>query len=361
MPDIKQKLIKLTSDLIKFRSVADNLPAKEEVMKYVEEQLKMPGVKVKKYKSRGLPSLVATFQGEDNPQIMLNGHLDVVPAAVKDFIPKVKGNRIYGRGSGDMKAGCATMIEAMKYFVEQDKKPSLGLMLTADEEIGGFNGVGYLVDIKKYRPKLAIIPDGGVDLSTLVINEKGVLHLKVVAKGRAAHGSRPFNGENAIDKLIDTYTNFRKELPHIKQNEWKSSMSLGYIQGGEATNKVPDYAEMKLDIRFVDHKEKNRILAFIKKAVSRYEILAQAPPLAQDKNNNYVKAYKEVVKKKTQRSIQFQRSEGASDARFFSEVGTPVISTKINCANIHGDNEWVDIRELVQFYEILVSYIKELQ
>jgi succinyl-diaminopimelate desuccinylase len=303
---------------------------------------------------------VATFKGDSDPEIMLNGHLDVVPAPVKDFTPRVKGSRLYGRGSGDMKAGCAAMIEVMRYFAEQDKKPSLGLMLTADEEIGGFNGVGYLVGNKNYRPGLAIIPDGGVDLSTLVINEKGVLHLKVVAKGKAAHGSRPFNGENAVDKLIDIYTRLRKDLPHIKQNEWKNSMSLGVIQGGEATNKVPDYAEMKLDIRFIDRKEKNKILTIVERVAPGYEILAQASPLVQDKNNKYVKAYKEVAEKRTQKSIQFQRSEGASDARFFSEVGTPVISTKINCANIHGDNEWVDIRELVRFYEILVDYIKKL-
>ncbi len=360
MTDIKQKLVKLTSELIEFQSVVDDLQAKENVMKYTENQLRVPEIKIKRYKSRGIPSLVATFKSESNPEIMLNGHLDVVPAANNDFTPRVKGNCLYGRGSGDMKAGCAVMIEIMKYFAKQKKKPSLGLMLTADEEIGGFNGVNYLLKKGNYRPELAIIPDSGLDLSTLLIGQKGVLHLKVMAKGKAAHGAKPFLGENAIDKLIDIYRKLRKELPHIKQNEWKSSMSLGYIQGGEATNTVPDYAEMKLDIRFVNQKEKDRILNVIKKITPEYEILVQGSPLVQDKDDEYIKEYKEVVKQKIHKPIQFQRDEGASDGRFFSEAGISVICINIDCANLHGDNEWGDIKEMVKFYEVLVEYINKI-
>ncbi|SRR6056297_106628 len=361
MEKIKQKLTDLTAELIKIKSITGNYQGKKEVVDFVKKQFNSQNFVIKEYCSKNLPSLVINFSGDNNPDLVLNGHLDVVPAQREDFDPKIKGNRLYGRGSGDMKAGCAVMIEAMKYFVGREKKPSLGLMLTTDEEIGGFNGTGYLLKKHAYRPKLAIIPDGGVDLGTVVINEKGVLHIKLKEFGVPAHGSRPFLGKNAIERLIEKYYKIKKEIPDIKEKDWKNSMNLGIIKGGETFNKVPDYSEMELDIRFLSSKDRDEILGKIKKITSDFEILVEAPPAAQNRNNPYIKKYKEITEKKNGKKINFQKSNGASDSRFFSEKGVPFISTKIKCDNIHGEKEWVDTKEMVKFYNILLKYINNFK
>jgi len=294
----------------------------------------------------------------EEPALLLNGHLDVVPAKPEDFRPYQKDNRIYGRGSGDMKAACAVMIEIMKKMASEERPPSLGLMLTTDEEIGGFNGVGYLVETRGYRPELALIPDGGRNLATLAVNEKGVLHLKLKAFGKAAHGSRPFLGENAVDKLIGTYQELRKFIPQLREQKWQNTMNLGKIQGGEATNKVPDYAEMDLDIRFVGKEDKDKILRQVREVTSDFEILAQGPPFVQDENDHFIKDYQRIAEEVLGQELSLYRSEGASDARFFSEVGVPVISTKINCDNIHAEREWVDIDSMERFYDIVLAFVR---
>ncbi len=351
--------IKLTEDLIRFPSVSDNLKSKKEVIAFAKKYFHKDRFRIKEYTSRGLPSLVVTFKEQsDNPDLLLCGHLDVVPDSPAGFCPKTTKKRIYGRGSGDMKAACAVMMEIMSSFGEQKKPPSLGLMLTSDEEVGGFNGVGYLLNKKNYKPKLAIIPDGGTDLNTLVLNEKGVLHLKVKAFGRSAHGSRPFLGHNAVEKLIEIYKSLRVIIPELKPDEWANSLNLGRLQGGEATNQVPDYGEMYLDIRFINNQEKLSILERIKQITTDFEIISEAPPFVQDDKDEYVKRYKKEVEGVLGQEVKFHRSEGASDARFFSEIRVPVVSTKINCDNIHSRGEWVDIGSMNNFFEILSLFIK---
>ncbi len=352
----KERLVNLTLKLISFPSTKDNARARKNIINFIKKYLSKEKVFFREYESRQFPSLVITLKKEKNPDILLVGHLDVVPAAPADFQGKVKQGRIYGRGAGDMKAAVAVMIETLKYFARQKPKLSLGLMLTTDEEIGGFNGVGYLLKQKKYKPKLAFIPDGGHDLSTIVFREKGVLHLKIKAKGKAAHAARPFWGDNALEKLIVIYLKLKEIIPDLKEGQWLNSMTLSKISGGQAINQVPAQAQMYLDIRFIDQKNEEKIMRQIKKITSS-EILARAPAFFQPKNHKYIKLYKRQAEKIIGKKISFVGSEGASDARFFSEQNIPTIITKINCGHIHADKEWVEIKEMFLLWQILINFL----
>lgn len=146
---ICKNLVKVASELIRFETTRENYAERLAVVEYVEKQFVGERVYIKKYNKSQSPAIVITLRKEKNPEIILNCHLDVVAANKKEYAPKVRNGKLYGRGSGDMKAGCATMIEVMKYFSRQKKKPSMGLMLTTDEEVGGENGVGYLIEEKK--------------------------------------------------------------------------------------------------------------------------------------------------------------------------------------------------------------------
>jgi len=356
-----KKIIKLTQDLIKFPSTENNIKARKDIVLFVYEQFKNYPVFIKKFNYNNNPSIVITLKEERSPVIFLNGHLDVVPASFKkNFKPYIKDNRIYGRGSGDMKAACAVMIEIMKYFAQQKNKLSIGLMLTTDEECGGENGVGYLINKQKYTSKLALIPDGGKNLNSIILNEKGMLRFKLKAYGKSAHSARPFWGENAIDKLLKIYSEIRKIVPEIKEKEWRNSLNLSIISGGDIINKVPDYAEALIDIRFLTINDKKNILNKIYKITKDIEIILEASPFVHDKNNFYIKKYQDILKQELNKEVEFLNSEASSDARFFSENNISTIITKINCQNIHSKNEWVDIKEAESFYRILVKFIPEL-
>ncbi|MDI1352580.1 MAG: M20/M25/M40 family metallo-hydrolase, partial [bacterium] len=135
-------------------------------------------------------------------KLWLVAHIDVVPADPNMFTLAVKDHRIVGRGVLDMKLGVAYYIEFLKELGASNlKNYDIGVMLTSDEEVGGMNGVRYLLDEQGYRGKIGFLPDGGFDWK---IEEaaKGILWIKIKVHGVASHGSRPWLGVNAINNLI---------------------------------------------------------------------------------------------------------------------------------------------------------------
>ena len=355
-----KQIINLTKKLIRFESTHDNFRTRKKIIEFVYQEFAECDVYVREIIYKNVPSLIITLQKTKNPKLFLNGHLDVVPAEKNDFCPGIIGHKLCGRGSGDMKTACAVMIEIMKYFSKVKEKPNIGLILTTDEEVGGENGIGYLLKKAGYRSNCAIIPDGGTGLDTVVMAEKGIMHIRVWARGISAHGSRPFLGDNAVEKLMKIYFQIKKEIPDIKKNQWKNSLNIGKISGGGAINKVPDYAEMFLDIRLANEKERKIVLQKIKKITDNFEVLVNGFYFEQDMKNKYIQDYKKTAEKEMGKKIKFIRETGASDARFFCEKNIPVILTKIDSGNIHGQDEWVDISQIEKFYNILKKFIISL-
>ncbi len=359
---VKEEIITIASDLIRFRSTKKNEKARKEVIGYVRCFFEKENVYIKEFEKNGVYSIVITLKKEKTPFLFLSGHLDVVSAKKEDFLPKVKGNRLYGRGSGDMKGGVAVMMMIMRDLSRMKKKSSVGFMLTTDEEVGGENGAGYLVNTKGYRSEFLIVPDGGTDLNEIILNQKGILHLKVKAYGKLSHGARPFLGENAIEKLIGYYQKIQKIVPPLTKPEWKNSVNLGKIEGGKNANSVPDHAEMLLDIRLIKKGEKERIYKKVKKITEgNIEIIGEGKPFIQSEKHPLVKKYLKIASEEMKKDIKLTRVEGASDARYFSANGIPTIITKINCENIHSDNEWFDLIQAKKFYTIVMRLVEKMK
>ncbi|MDD4409766.1 MAG: M20/M25/M40 family metallo-hydrolase [Candidatus Pacebacteria bacterium] len=352
--DMKDQLISLTKNLIGFRTTQDNYEEKKRVIDFVREEFEGYKVYITELRSRKSPSIVITLRREKTPTILLNGHLDVVAAEDSQFIPRIKGNRLYARGAGDMKGSCAAMIEAMKYFSKQEEKLSLGLMLTTDEEIGGHHGVGVLVG--RFKPSFVIIPDGGRNLKTIILNQKGLIHFKIWTHGKSSHGSRPFLGENAIEKIIDIYRKIELLIPESKKEDWDNTVNLGRINGGDVVNRVPHYAEAYFDVRFINSYEREKIMEGIRSITKNYKIMVVGNACNQEPID-FIEQYKAVAEKVLGSEVIYSRVEGASDARFFAEKGIPVLITNIKSDNIHAKNEWIDIRQMESFYDILIRFI----
>lgn len=351
---------KLLERLITFESDKNHPKEIRKCFDFVVNYLKKAGLKVKTYSFQGEPSLVAARKLKKHYQYILNGHLDVVPADCSSaFKPLVKGNRIYGRGATDMKGAVAAMIEIIKH--KELKDVDAALMITSDEESGGFNGVNYLLNKIGYSCNCAVVPDGG-DNFRLTLAEKGVIHVKFKAKGKAAHGSRPWLGENAIEKLISVFQQIKKEIPDTTlKNRWKPTVNLGKLNGGDATNKVPASAEMYLDFRFPKVNQQKRILELIKKVCKRfkgvnYQLLCVGDMLITPKNNKYIKKILKVAKK-YKVNLKINKNHGASDGRFFSAKGIPVVMFKPICSQPHIDNEWIDLKSLAKFYQIFKEFL----
>ncbi len=355
-------MIDLLNKLVKFESDHNHQGKINQCFNFLVDDLKKSGLKVKTYSSSNRPSLVAAKNLKNHYRFILNGHIDIVPADYKNaYSPLEKRGRLYGRGTSDMKGPLAAMLDLAQN--PELNKLDFALMITADEEIGGFDGVKYLLENKNYSCDCAIIPDGGDNLE-LVLAEKGVLHVRLVATGKAAHGSRPWMGDNAISKLVRIFLRISDSFPALTAPDyWHPTVNLGILKGGDATNKVPNQALMQLDFRFPDAEDEEKILNQLKKELTqesgvKLEVLSTGFPLINDPHNLYFKKIQQAAKKE-KLNLKIKKEHGASDGRFFSEKRIPVIMFKPKCSAPHVDNEWVDLKSLMVFQKILKRFLLE--
>lgn len=368
---MQMEITKLTKKLIEFKTVNgknDEFAACIGFIKdYFKPEIESGKIFSNEYENNKFMSIVFSNRKTIKPEIILNGHIDVVSAEEKDFSPKIKGGKLYGRGAADMKSQVAAMMHIYKKIIENGEKKSIALMLTSDEELSGANGVGYLLNKIGYRCKVAIIPDGGHNFE-LVIKEKGGFWIKIMASGKSAHGSRTWLGENAILKLMKFYYELEEIFPPLKKSKLLYqdgiSINLGKMNGGKSINSVPDSAEMFLDIRYSEKIHKSEIIKTIKRLCRehrlKFEFTDVVEMLETDPQDPYLKKFKNIARKTIYKPIAITKASGASDARFFSEQEIPVIIMTPNCGNKHGKDEWVETKSLEKFYNILIRFINEI-
>jgi acetylornithine deacetylase/succinyl-diaminopimelate desuccinylase family protein len=221
--------------------------------------------------------------GKGGRRLIFNGHLDVVPAgdALRWKYPPFQGKlvkgRIYGRGASDMKGGIASFIHAIS-MIDRSKIPldlgSLILHLVSDEESHGHQGMGFLAQRGMIRADAAIA--GEPTNLDLVIAQKGALWFRVSTFGKSAHGSRPEQGINAIEKMMNLIDRMNS-IPLVKEHPLlgKPTINIGKIQGGTKINIVPDRCEIEVDRRLLPDEKKEGVLKEIRAAID--SVQAQDP------------------------------------------------------------------------------------
>lgn len=351
---------KILSDLITFKTF-DGFPSKEEevtkLYKYVCEHIP------NKYKTKFLnsnisQSLIIYSKSLKNPKIVLQAHVDVVPGEDYLFKAKSDGKKIWGRGVSDMKFAVACYIKLLNEL--SNSNIDVAIWLTSDEEIGGFDGINYLVNKKNFSTEVCVLPDG-VNNFSLVDQAKGVWHIKIETQGKSAHGSQPWEGNNAIERLIEIYQNIKNnQLFKTQPNHWNNTINIGKITGGESTNSVPNKAEANIDIRFVDENNLQKIKSLISKLQKKYQFsiqtLVHGKAYKLNKTSSAVKQFTNELKDK-KINFQFNKDHGSSDARFFTDKEIDVIMFKPICGGDHSDEEWLDINSLNSFYNALKSFV----
>jgi succinyl-diaminopimelate desuccinylase len=360
--NMANKLLTLIKDLVKFPTTNDNLNAINGCFDYIGKKLSFYPFIVKEFEKNGVKSVVWSTKNTLKPDLILNAHIDVVPANKEMFLLKTNGNKLVGRGVSDMKFAIAMFITTLERIYNIHRKlPNLGLLITSDEEKGGFNGTNYLINKIGFRSKAVIIPDGG-DNFKIVEKAKGVYQLKIRSFGKSAHGSRPWEGENAIEKIIKASNQLRKlfPIPEINGNLWKTTVNISKINGGDTINQVCDSAELYLDIRFTEKYSRNSLLSEIEKIFPTMTIeeIVYAPDFSINRKNKYIKEWEELLQKNGFIDI-YVKEHGASDGRFFSAAGIPTIVCKPVGGNIHSEDEWINLDSVVSFTNILQAYIEE--
>lgn len=354
-------LRELLLDLISIPSVSSDRTECERVVRYVADCFRDSGLIVEEIAYNNSPSLLVSTQGQRAFDILLLGHLDVVPADSEAFRPTVRGDRVYGRGAADMKSGCASLISLQLTHRRTPAYRNVGLLLTTDEELGGFNGVGHLVSTEGLRAKVVVNPDGPDTLEplTLCLAEKGILLTEMVSQGTPAHGATPWLGENAIDKLWQDVTKVRSVLgAATAADPWSTSVNLGLLQGGTAANSVPDSARALLDMRFGEQSSRTEIKRRVSELCvnSTVTFPLEADPVFVRLDHPAVQVMFESLKGH-EMPAKHTREFGASDARWFSSQGAAIIMMLPECSRFHIREEWVSLSSLELFHSIIADFV----
>ena len=232
---------------------------------FVKGWLESHRIRVTERLHDGLPVLLAEAGPAAGPLVVLHGHVDVVPARAGQFEPRVEGDRLIGRGAYDMKGALAAMMVAMRDAAAQDGVRVL-FACVPDEESDDLDSRS--IDALIAGPLAAAdfaLTGEPTDLH-IGVQAKGVLAVKALVHGRAAHGSTPWLGDNAILKAHDAFRRI-ETLPFSRQSSDlfdRPSINLARIHGGDAFNKVPDLAAIDVDIRYLPTQDPGEILAQIR-------------------------------------------------------------------------------------------------
>jgi len=352
-------LLPFIQKLIAIRSTADDPAALARVLDAALAPL--ADFTIERFEHNGAPSALV-YNRSARPRrfrVLFNAHLDVVPGRDDRYQAKCTGDRLYGVGALDMKANAACMIDVFKRLAPEASYP-IALQLTTDEEIGGFDGTKHQVR-KGVRADFVIA--GEPTNFDIVHKAKGVLWVKVAAKGRTAHGAYPWRGDNAVLKVHDFLNTLRRAYPDLKKEGWVTSVNVSRVSTSNVSlNKIPDDAEVWLDIRFIAQ-DAGKIVPRLRKMLPtgcKLSVIEEEPPLSTDPNHTHIKALERAMKKVAGKKTVLRGANGTSDARHFAGAGCPGIEFGAAGAGIGSDDEWVSVKSLETYCRVLESYLREL-
>jgi succinyl-diaminopimelate desuccinylase len=356
---LRDELIQLTCDLVAIPSTADQPEQLQAVIDYAERYVQsIPGIHTQRCEWAGKPSLVVTLRDTRSPALMLNAHLDVVPARPDQFQPQVRDGRIYGRASQDMKGSGAVLLRLIKDLAALPEPPDVGWMFVSDEEIGGENGTGELLRAGWSCGFFLAAEPTDLDIC---FAQKGCLWVEVHMRGQPAHGSRPWDGRNAFVALREGLDAMERRYPTPDEAAWLTTVAPTIIHGGEAGNRLPEALVLTLDIRHIPEEPPEQIIAALESCYPGGEVrlIRSGVPLSSDPQDQRISRLAACAGAVIGRAPRLYREHFASDARFYSHAGIPAVCFGPIGAGLHSDEEWVDIDSLVQLYRALRRFVDE--
>ena len=316
----------------------------------------------------GRPSVVATIGPEDGPSLAWNGHLDTVPTgsldtwSVDPFAGAVVDGRLIGRGACDMKGAIAAALAAGAAIRRAgiELGGALTFHLAADEELAGVHGTKVLLDRGLLSQQAAIVGEP-TDLA-LGLAERGGAWIVVESNGRAAHGSTPQLGANAITSMARLLLRLPEALPDRQHPlVGRPTVNAALIAGGSARNVVPDRCTLTIDRRTIpgEGSPEDVLAPFEALAASIHDEDPDADLICRieewteaaesDGNAAIANACREAVRIETGATPADVGFTGITDARFYiNDADIPTVILGPGSLTVaHTANESVSIDELV--------------
>ncbi len=355
-----KEIIALTKTLIRFRTRASEPEETKRCADFIEEYLAGCGAAYQREDTAGVPTIWA-LPTSGRTRILLMTHIDVVDGPDALFEPVERDGKLYGRGALDDKYAVALSLvlfrrrlAALKKEAKAQADMPVGILITGDEETGGVNGAARA--LAHIHADFCIALDGG-DTRRIVIQEKGILRVKLAATGKSAHGSRPWLGVNAIEILIEDLARLKPlfdtaSLGYAPDGRWHRTLNIGTVSGGEAVNQVPDTASAHLDIRYTEHDDIPALLKEMQRRIQGTLTVMVKEPLFTAGRTSYIARLQDAAP-----DARLDREDGASDARFLSAHGIPGVVWGADGGGTHAADEHVAIESVERLFNALDRFI----
>lgn len=363
-------ILSLSKNLISFQTITGNRAQIQKCLEYIKQTLEPTGALVDVFSfENASPVLFARNQNTEHFDALVLGHIDVVKATNDMFIPKEKDGRLFARGALDMKSFAAVAINSMAYVMEKKLGLKFGIIFSTDEEQGSKSLEAFLKTHPNLMADIVLDNDVGGDITKIVVRCKNPVYVKLVAKGKAAHGSTPWEGIDANEQLFKTWQNIRKVFPPYSElsgrpkQTWVDTLHFAKISGGSVENIISDSAEALLDFRLTEKSSvqdlKEKLLPLMEEGVS-FEVVLQSIPVVVDEKDPSLLAYKTLAERTLKKPIAFQYIGGATDSRALYERGSVIIMHSGTGGGMHASNEWVDIKSVEMLADIQIQFLQNL-
>ena len=354
------EIIDLTKDLVQFKTMHSRPDEIHRCAAFIEQYLNIWDVAYRRLDYHHSPAILVVPQQGITPLLFMS-HIDVVDAPEKLFRPVVQDGKLFGRGCLDDKYAVALSLVLLKNNLQQlreqgrgQKELPFGILITSDEEIGGFNGARKtLADI---QTDFCVVLDGG-NIEKIVVKEKGVARVKLMSRVNVNSGSNPWQGKNAVEKLMDDIniweTYFVKSAPKNPHR----AVDRNEIRSEELRHGVPVFAETCLEIRYTESDDLEKMFCTMQKELHSDIVVEKVVPLFPGGESEHLKLLLEISKKTR---IGFE--DGANDSRFLSQFGIKgIVWGADGNRSQHAPNEHVNIESVYELYALLQAFIKRCE
>jgi len=374
--------IRLLRDLVAIDSVNPSLvpgaAGEGAIADAIAVQLRRIGLDVEiQDAAPGRPNVIGVLEGRARGRsLMLCGHVDTVgvEGMTAPFDPVERDGRVYGRGSQDMKGGVAAMIDAARTIASEGLQAGrLIVAAVVDEE---YASLGADALVTRWRADGAVVTEP-TDLR-IAIGHKGFAWFQIEARGRAAHGSRPREGRDAIlrmGRVLGALEQLDRRLQAAPPNPLIGTASLhaSIIAGGRELSSYPDYCSLKLERRTVTGetdgqvaRELEEIVARLKQDDAEFDAsvtpLFARPPYELPPAHALPQALRAALCPVTGRDDSRPGTDQAfigmsfwTDAAVLGEAGIPSVLFGPGGAGLHSIEEYVEVRDVLRCRDTLAA------
>jgi len=319
--------------------------------------------------------------------LAIYAHLDVVPAEgdwdTDPFQAVQKEGRIYGRGVSDCKGSIAALIAALRSVLKTGRpKYNLSILLTTDEEVGGYSGLCYLTDLGQVRGDMMLCMDGFCD--DVVIGSNGIITWEATVHGRSAHSGSSFLGVNAVERSIpvmEALMALKKDvqsrrsavpsssaLEALGMKSLKPMLNITMINGGVKENIVPDRCILRGDRRVIPEESMDGAMQELESVLKPLDVQLDLkfypgyPPMSVNPDHPWVSEVREAVQRSMGFYPRLSGAQGSLDQAYATEkTGIPTCVFGVGRqleSNIHGLNENVRVSDLMGFARFLIELLQ---